>query len=228
MGVRIRTGPARNRNRGAWDRRITLNLRDLLLAAPAGSRPILGLDPGIRTGVKAAVVDSTGKLLATDTLYPFQPKNDVRGAVLYAANMFLQRDVKVVNVMANFADLVAGQVQAMLGTVSTVLPFVQAGLDALVAGAAGVEPGAQAVGALRFQVTEEQARHQACHGGGRGRVARVAARDQAVEERVVAHRLREGADLVEGGTVGDQTVAGDPDVGRLHAHKAAERCRLSN
>jgi uncharacterized protein len=56
------------------------NLKDLLLAAPAGARPTLGLDPGIRTGVKAAVVDATGKLLATDTLYPFPPKNDVRGA----------------------------------------------------------------------------------------------------------------------------------------------------
>ena len=56
------------------------NLKDLLLAAPAGPRPTLGLDPGIRTGVKAAVVDATGKLLDTATLYPFQPKNDVRGA----------------------------------------------------------------------------------------------------------------------------------------------------
>ncbi|WP_010140394.1 Tex family protein [Oceanicola sp. S124] len=56
------------------------NLKDLLLAAPAGSKATLGLDPGIRTGVKAAVVDATGKLLATDTLYPFQPKNDIRGA----------------------------------------------------------------------------------------------------------------------------------------------------
>ncbi|WP_375689736.1 Tex family protein [Pseudooceanicola sp. LIPI14-2-Ac024] len=56
------------------------NLKDLLLAAPAGSRPTLGLDPGIRTGVKAAVVDATGKLVATETLYPFQPKNDLRGA----------------------------------------------------------------------------------------------------------------------------------------------------
>nr|WP_236045313.1 MULTISPECIES: Tex family protein [Pseudooceanicola] len=56
------------------------NLKDLLLAAPAGTKATLGLDPGIRTGVKAAVVDATGKLLATDTLYPFQPKNDVRGA----------------------------------------------------------------------------------------------------------------------------------------------------
>ena len=56
------------------------NLKDLLLAAPAGARPTLGLDPGIRTGVKAAVVDATGKLVATETLYPFQPKNDLRGA----------------------------------------------------------------------------------------------------------------------------------------------------
>lgn len=56
------------------------NLKDLLFAAPAGARPTLGLDPGIRTGVKAAVVDATGKLVATDTLYPFQPKNDMRGA----------------------------------------------------------------------------------------------------------------------------------------------------
>ena len=56
------------------------NLKDLLLAAPAGARATLGLDPGIRTGVKAAVVDATGKLLETATIYPFQPKNDIRGS----------------------------------------------------------------------------------------------------------------------------------------------------
>ncbi|MGO4706904.1 Tex family protein [Microvirga sp. 2MCAF38] len=50
------------------------NLRDLLLAAPAGTRATLGLDPGFRTGVKVAVVDSTGKVLATDTIYPHEPK----------------------------------------------------------------------------------------------------------------------------------------------------------
>ena len=55
------------------------NLKDLLLAAPAGARPTMGLDPGIRTGVKVAVVDATGKVLDTATVYPFQPKNDVRG-----------------------------------------------------------------------------------------------------------------------------------------------------
>ncbi|SNX68904.1 uncharacterized protein SAMN05878503_102342 [Cereibacter ovatus] len=56
------------------------NLRDLLLAAPAGGKVTMGIDPGIRTGCKVAVVDATGKLLATSTVYPFQPKNDLRGA----------------------------------------------------------------------------------------------------------------------------------------------------
>lgn len=56
------------------------NLKDLLLAAPAGARATLGLDPGIRTGVKVAAIDATGKLVETATIYPFQPKNDLRGA----------------------------------------------------------------------------------------------------------------------------------------------------
>ncbi|MCC8446110.1 Tex family protein, partial [Xanthomonas translucens] len=50
------------------------NLQDLMLAAPAGARVTLGLDPGIRTGCKIAVVDATGKLLATDTIYPHEPR----------------------------------------------------------------------------------------------------------------------------------------------------------
>jgi len=50
------------------------NLKDLLLAAPAGPHVVLGLDPGIRTGCKVAVVDATGKLVATDTIYPHEPK----------------------------------------------------------------------------------------------------------------------------------------------------------
>ncbi len=50
------------------------NLRDLLLAAPAGARPTLGLDPGLRTGVKVAVVDVTGKLVDTATIYPHAPR----------------------------------------------------------------------------------------------------------------------------------------------------------
>ncbi|MFT4197430.1 MAG: Tex family protein [Pseudoxanthomonas sp.] len=50
------------------------NLKDLLLAAPAGAKTVLGVDPGIRTGCKLAVVDATGKLLATDTIYPHEPR----------------------------------------------------------------------------------------------------------------------------------------------------------
>ena len=53
------------------------NLRDLLLAAPAGTRATMGLDPGFRTGVKVAVVDATGKVVATDTIYPHVPQQQV-------------------------------------------------------------------------------------------------------------------------------------------------------
>ncbi len=53
------------------------NLRDLLLAAPAGTRATMGLDPGFRTGVKVAVVDATGKVVATDTIYPHVPQQPV-------------------------------------------------------------------------------------------------------------------------------------------------------
>ena len=58
-----------------------LNLKALLLAAPAGPRVTIGLDPGMRTGVKVAVVDATGKVLDTDVIYPHQPKNDWAGSL---------------------------------------------------------------------------------------------------------------------------------------------------
>ncbi|WP_370223125.1 Tex family protein [Pararhodobacter marinus] len=57
------------------------NLKDLLLAAPAGAKATMGLDPGIRTGVKVAVVDATGKVVETATVYPFQPRMDVQGTL---------------------------------------------------------------------------------------------------------------------------------------------------
>lgn len=72
------------------------NLKDLLLAAPAGPRATLGLDPGIRTGVKAAVVDATGKVLATETLYPFQPKNDLRGAQATVLQLVRKHGVELI------------------------------------------------------------------------------------------------------------------------------------
>ena len=57
------------------------NLRDLLLAAPAGPRVVMGLDPGVRTGVKVAVVDSTGKLVETATVFPHEPRKDWDGSL---------------------------------------------------------------------------------------------------------------------------------------------------
>ncbi len=52
------------------------NLKDLLLAAPAGGRAVIGLDPGLRTGVKVAVVNRTGKVVATGAIFPHEPRND--------------------------------------------------------------------------------------------------------------------------------------------------------
>lgn len=72
------------------------NLKDLLLAAPAGTRSTIGLDPGIRTGVKVAVVDGTGKLLDTTTVYPFQPRNDVRGAQAELATLIIKHRVELI------------------------------------------------------------------------------------------------------------------------------------
>ncbi len=72
------------------------NLKDLLLAAPAGGKATLGLDPGIRTGVKVAAVDATGKLLETATIYPFQPKNDVVGSLATLANLVRRHSIELI------------------------------------------------------------------------------------------------------------------------------------
>ncbi|WP_202305231.1 Tex family protein [Mesorhizobium sp. L-8-10] len=72
------------------------NLKDLLLAAPAGSRATMGLDPGIRAGVKVAVVDQTGKLLDTTTVYPFPPRNDVRGTQAELATLIVKHRIELI------------------------------------------------------------------------------------------------------------------------------------
>ncbi|PYB77274.1 Tex family protein [Rhizobium wuzhouense] len=74
------------------------NLKDLLLAAPAGSRPTMGLDPGIRTGVKVAVVDGTGKVVETTTVYPFPPKNDIRGTQAELASLIRKHNVELISI----------------------------------------------------------------------------------------------------------------------------------
>jgi len=72
------------------------NLKDLMLAAPAGARTVMGLDPGIRTGVKVAVVDATGKVLATDTVYPHEPRNQWDQSIARLAVLCKQHGVDLI------------------------------------------------------------------------------------------------------------------------------------
>ncbi len=72
------------------------NLRDLLLAAPAGPKAVMGLDPGIRTGVKVAVVDQTGKLVDTATVFPHEPRRDWDGALFTLAKLCEKHGVQLI------------------------------------------------------------------------------------------------------------------------------------
>ncbi len=72
------------------------NLRDLLLAAPAGPRVVMGLDPGIRTGVKVAVVDATGKLVETATIFPHEPRKDWDGSLYTLAKLSEKHGVNLI------------------------------------------------------------------------------------------------------------------------------------
>jgi uncharacterized protein len=103
------------------------NLHDLLMAPPAGQRTTMGLDPGIRTGVKVAVVDGTGKLLEAATIYPHQPKNDWDGALRTLSALCGRHGVQIVaigNGTASretdrlVADLIARQPQLSLTKVT--------------------------------------------------------------------------------------------------------------
>jgi len=74
------------------------NLKDLLLAAPAGPKAVIGLDPGLRTGVKVAVVDRTGKVLATDQIYPHEPRRDWDGSIAKLARIAAQTQAELVSI----------------------------------------------------------------------------------------------------------------------------------
>ncbi|MCD8548200.1 MAG: RNA-binding transcriptional accessory protein [Aeromonadaceae bacterium] len=74
------------------------NLQDLLMAAPAGMRCTMGLDPGIRTGVKVAVVDATGKLVDTATIYPFEPKRQVAASLATLAELCQRHQVELISI----------------------------------------------------------------------------------------------------------------------------------
>ncbi|CAM5413633.1 Tex family protein [Rhodanobacter lindaniclasticus] len=84
---------------GAEDEAIRVfgdNLKDLMLAAPAGAKTVMGLDPGIRTGCKVAVVDATGKLLATDTIYPHEPRRQWNESLAALARLCMKHHVDLI------------------------------------------------------------------------------------------------------------------------------------
>ncbi|UPG85546.1 RNA-binding transcriptional accessory protein [Luteibacter aegosomatis] len=90
------------------------NLKDLLLAAPAGTKTVMGLDPGIRTGCKLAIVDATGKLLAYDTIYPHEPRNQWDQSIARIAQLCKQHGVNLIAIGNGTAsretDKLAGEV----------------------------------------------------------------------------------------------------------------------
>jgi uncharacterized protein len=102
---------------GAEDEAIRVfgeNLKDLLLAAPAGAKTVMGLDPGIRTGCKLAIVDATGKLVAYDTIYPHEPRNQWDQSIARIAQLSKQHGVNLIAIGNGTAsretDKLAGEV----------------------------------------------------------------------------------------------------------------------
>jgi len=95
------------------------NLKDLLLSAPAGPKAVLGLDPGIRTGCKIAVVDATGKLVATDTIYPHEPRRQWDQSLHTIKQLCVQHNVELIAIGNGTAsretDKLAGDVIKALG-----------------------------------------------------------------------------------------------------------------
>ncbi|OGB17735.1 MAG: RNA-binding transcriptional accessory protein [Burkholderiales bacterium RIFCSPHIGHO2_12_FULL_67_38] len=100
------------------------NLRDLLLAAPAGPRVVMGLDPGIRTGVKVAVVDATGKLVDTSTVYPHEPRRDWDGSLHTLAKLCEKHGVNLIAIGNGTASRETDKLAADL------IKLVQKGTDA--------------------------------------------------------------------------------------------------
>ncbi len=107
---------------GAEDEAIRVfgdNLKDLMLAAPAGAKSVMGLDPGIRTGVKVAVVDTTGKLVATDTIYPHEPRRQWNESLVQLAKLCKQHNVDLIAIGNGTAsretDKLAGEMIKKLG-----------------------------------------------------------------------------------------------------------------
>ncbi|NCT66484.1 MAG: RNA-binding transcriptional accessory protein [Rhodanobacteraceae bacterium] len=104
------------------------NLKDLMLAAPAGPKAVMGLDPGIRTGVKVAVVDATGKLLATTTVYPHEPRRQWDQSLAELGALCLKHGVALIAIGNGTAsretDKLAGEVIRKLGDKAKIAKIV--------------------------------------------------------------------------------------------------------
>ena len=113
------------------------NLRDLLLAAPAGPRVVMGLDPGIRTGVKVAVVDATGKLVETATVFPHEPRRDWEGSLHTLGKLCAKHGVNLIAIGNGTAsretDKLAADLIKLLAKVASSAPVRAAPLEADVA-----------------------------------------------------------------------------------------------
>jgi protein Tex len=112
------------------------NLRDLLLAAPAGKRVVMGLDPGIRTGVKVAVVSDTGKVLDTATVYPHEPRLDIEGSLHALGRLVATHGVNLIAIGNGTASRETDQLAAeLIKRVQQLAPDVK--LDRVVVSEAG-------------------------------------------------------------------------------------------
>jgi len=112
-------GDLRSRAQEEAIRVFARNLKALLLAAPAGAKVTMGIDPGIRTGCKVAVVDATGKLVETATIYPFPPKNDLRGAQAALEGLIRKHGVALIAIGNGTASR---ETERMVGDVLAALP----------------------------------------------------------------------------------------------------------
>ncbi|HJZ56015.1 MAG TPA: helix-hairpin-helix domain-containing protein, partial [Gemmataceae bacterium] len=97
------------------------NLRDLLLAAPAGARPTMGLDPGYRTGVKVAVVDATGKVVATETVYPHVPQQRWDETLAVLSRLAKAHDVELIAIGNGTASRETDKLAGQLGITKAVV-----------------------------------------------------------------------------------------------------------
>ena len=118
------------------------NLRDLLLAAPAGPRVVMGLDPGIRTGVKVAVVDATGKLVETATVFPHEPRKDWDGSLHLLAKLCEKHGVNLIAIGNGTASretdkLAADLIKIMSKTALAQAGHAQAAIEKVVVSEAG-------------------------------------------------------------------------------------------